>query len=207
LGPLHCARGEIDSTQQVADAALRLCTNHGIGLHYIFIAKMLRGWALARSEDPGEGIEQIREGIEGYCAMRAWDVPYLIALLADACLHAGQRDEGLAAVGEGLVLAEENGERIRVPELFCLKGQLLLSGPAQDANGAESCFGRALAAARELGAKSLELRAATSLARLWVEQGERQRAHRLLAPVYNWFTEGFGTTDLRNAKSLLERRT
>jgi len=129
---------------------------------------------------------------------------HLFALWGDACLHAGRSDEGLTAVAEGLAYAEESGERIGVPELLCLKGQLLLSGSARDAGGAQLCFERALEVARSLDAKMLELRAATSLARLWAERGERQSAHDLLAPTYGWFTEGFETPDLKAAKALLD---
>jgi predicted ATPase len=100
--------------------------------------------------------------------------------------------------------AEENSEHVWVPELLCLKGQLLLSRSAQDAGGAESCFQRALDAARGLDARLLELRAATLLARLWAERGERPRAHDLLGPIYGWFTEGFDTPDLKGAKLLLD---
>lgn len=204
LAPLHHGRREVESTRQDGEAVARLCADHGIGLHYPSFAKALRGWALARAGGVREGIEQICQGIEGYRTTGVWEVPHLFALLADARLHARQWDEGLAAVVEGLARAKESGERIWVPDLLCLKGQLLLSRSAQDAGGAESCFERALDTARGLDAKLLELRAATSLARLWAERVERQRAHDLLAPIYDWFTEGFDTPDLRDAKSLLD---
>jgi class 3 adenylate cyclase len=204
LTHLHRRRGEVDATRQDAEAVARLCVNHGIGLHYPSFAKVLRGWALARAEDVHEGIEQICQGIEEFRAARVWEVPQLFAILADTRLHARQWDEGLAAVVEGLAHAKESGERIWVPKLLCLKGQLLLSRSAQDAREAESCFRRALDTARGLDAKLLELRAATSLAQLWAKRAGRQRAHDLLAPIYDWFTEGFDTPDLRDAKSLLD---
>jgi len=205
LAPLHRGRREIESTRQVAEEAVRLCADHGIGVHYASLAKAFHGWALAHAGDTGEGIEQICQGIEGHrTAGTLRGIPHLLVLLADARLHAGQSGEGLAAVDEGLARAEERGERIWMPELLYFKGQLLLSRSAQDAGGAQSHFERALDSARALDTKFLELRAATSLARLWAERGERQRAYDGLAPIYRWFTEGFDTPDLMDAKSLLD---
>jgi class 3 adenylate cyclase/tetratricopeptide (TPR) repeat protein len=205
LAQMHFERREIGATRQDAEAVARLCAGHDIAPQYAAQAKVYGGWALARAGAISEGIEHVSHGIKGYRATGM--VPgasRLFALLADACLHAGQRDKGLAAVVDGLACAEDSGERIWIPELLCLKGQLLLLTSAQDTSGAQSCFERALDTARGLGAKFLELRAATSLARVWAEQGERQSARDLLAPIYGWFTEGFDTPDLLEAKLLLD---
>jgi predicted ATPase len=105
--------------------------------------------------------------------------------------------------GEALTHAETTGERWYEAELYRLKGALLLQQSSENHLEAETCFHHALAIARHQQARSLELRAATSLARLWQQQGKRQEAHDLLAPVYNWFTEGFNTLDLKEAKALL----
>jgi class 3 adenylate cyclase/predicted ATPase len=205
LAHLHRGRREVESTRQDAEAVAKLSANHGIGPHYASMAKAFCGWALVCAGAIREGIEQVCQGIEGYRITEgARGIPRLLALLADARLHAGESDDGLVAAVEGLARAEENSEHVWVPELLCLKGQLLLSRSAQDAGGAESCFERALDAARGLDARLLELRAATSLARLWAERGERPRAHDLLAPIYGWFTEGFDTPDLKDAKLLLD---
>ena len=105
---------------------------------------------------------------------------------------------------EALALVDKTGERWYAPELHRLKGELLLQQSSDKQAEAETCFHHALDIARSQQAKSLELRAATSLARLWHQQGKRQEAHDLLAPVYGWFTEGFDTPDLQEAKELLE---
>src|SRR5205807_7328576 len=105
---------------------------------------------------------------------------------------------------EALKLAETTGERWYEPELYRLKGELLLQLSSDNQAEAEHCFQQAMTVAQNQQAKSFELRAATSLAKLWQQQGKRQEAHDLLAPVYNWFTEGFDTADLKDAKASLE---
>jgi predicted ATPase len=108
-------------------------------------------------------------------------------------------------LAEALVEVHKNGWRFCEAELHRLKGELLLQHVAPEVSHAETCFQQSLDIARLQGAKSLELRAGTSLARLWQRQGKRQEAYELLAPVYGWFTEGFDTADLREAKALLEK--
>ena len=115
-----------------------------------------------------------------------------------------QPEAGLTALAEALTLAETTGERWYESEIYRLKGELLLQGSSENSTEAKTCFHHALDIARNQQAKSLELRAAMSLARLWQQQGKRQEAHDLLAPVYGWFTEGFDTADLMDAKALLE---
>jgi predicted ATPase len=117
----------------------------------------------------------------------------------------GQPETGLAALAEALTLADTTGERWYESECYRLKGELLIQQSSDNQAEAENCFHDALAIARSQQAKSLELRTATSLARLWQQQGKRQEAHALLAPVYGWFTEGFDTADLKDAKALLEQ--
>jgi predicted ATPase len=116
----------------------------------------------------------------------------------------GQPEVGLTVLTEALALVDTTGERWSEPELYRLKGELLLQQHSDDQGEAESCFYHALDIARTQQAKSFELRAATSLARLWQRQGKRQEAYDLLAPVYHWFTEGFDTVDLQEAKALLD---
>jgi tetratricopeptide (TPR) repeat protein len=198
LASIHCNRREVQLTRQVADAALRLSIDHGFGPHYRSLALALHGWALVRAGDGGEGIKQLRQGIDERPRLQV----ELLILLADACLHAGRTEEGLAVVNRALPSAEVS-ERIWIPELLCLKGRLLLAS-STDAGEVQSCFEYAVDAARELGAKSLELRAAALLARLWAGQGNCHQAHDLLAPIYGWFTEGFDTADLKDAKALLD---
>jgi predicted ATPase len=128
--------------------------------------------------------------------------PHCLVLLAEAAGHAGQVAEGLRLLAEALAALETNeGAMI---EAYRLKGELLLRQAIPDATQAEACFQQALTVARRHQAKSIELRAATSLARLWHQQSKRQEAYDLLAPVYGWFTEGFDTAALQDAKALLQ---
>src|SRR5262249_1806542 len=116
----------------------------------------------------------------------------------------GEPEAGLAVLTEALTLTNKTGERWYESELYRLKGELLLQQSSDNSTEAEACFRHALEIARTQQAKSFELPAATSMARLWQQQGQRQEAHDLLAPVYNWFTEGFDTADLQDAKALLD---
>jgi predicted ATPase len=151
---------------------------------------------------------------------------YYLALLAEAYGKAGQAEEGLVVLAEALAVVDKSGERFYEAELYRLKGQLTLQSrqvegkskasrsrsavtspqplaPSTQAE-AEACFHRAIKIARKQQAKSLELRAVMSLARLWQQQGKRKQARNLLAEVYGWFTEGFDTKDLQEARALLE---
>jgi predicted ATPase len=129
---------------------------------------------------------------------------YFLGLLAEACGQVGQPEVGLRAVAEALTLVATTEVRWWEAELSRLQGVLQLQLPSPDVSQAERCFQQALIVARRQQAKSLELRAALSLSRLWQQQGEREEARALLTPVYGWFTEGFDTADLQEAKALLE---
>jgi predicted ATPase len=131
---------------------------------------------------------------------------YFLAMLAEAHGTIGEPETGLAMLTEALTLVDTTDERWCEAELYRFKGVLLLQQNSDNATEAESCFHHALDIARNQQAKSWELRAATSLARLWQSQGKRQEAYDLLAPVYGWFTEGFDTTDLQEAKALLYKQ-
>jgi predicted ATPase len=152
-----------------------------------------------------EGLSQLRHGLESWQALghKLARNQYLF-LLADAYREAGQPDMGLTAVAEGLAFTQQTAECAWEAELHRLQGELLLLLPADHKAEAETCFQKAIAAARRQQTKSWELRAATSLARLWQAQGKHEDAYDLLAPVYEWFTEGFETADLQDARALLE---
>jgi predicted ATPase len=151
------------------------------------------------------GVAQVRQGIAACrVAGAALFVPYFCTLLADVCDHLGHPDDGLQLLAEAHTLVEQHEERWWEAEIHRLRGVLLLRQPGTSPAGAETWLQRALDVARRQQAKSLELRAAISLARLWQQQGKRTEAHALLAPVYGWFTEGFDTADLQEAKALLE---
>jgi predicted ATPase len=145
----------------------------------------------------------IRRGLADYRATGAeLFSPYFLALLADAHGRADQAAIGLLA--DALDGVERTGVRWIEAELHRLRGELRLALPEPDQSEAEACFRRALAVAHEQQAKLWELRAATSLARLWRDQRRRNEAHDLLAPIYGWFTEGFDTADLKEARALLD---
>jgi predicted ATPase len=151
------------------------------------------------------GMAQVRQGI-ATCRMigSAVLVPFLYALLAEACDHLGHVEDSLQALVEAQTLVEQHDERLWEAEIYRLRGVLLLRQTVAQQEEAETYFQRALDVARRQEAKSWELRAAMSLARLWQCQGKRTEARALLAPVYGWFTEGFDTADLQEAKALLE---
>src|SRR5262249_53652606 len=164
---------------------------------------VLLGWALAAQGQSTEGITQIHEGLAAWQAIgtphvRAW----MLALLAETYGHVGRVEEGLAALAEALTIVDTTSGRKEEAELYRLKGEILWhAGYRPEEAGA--CFHRALTIARRQQAKSWELRAAVSLSRLWQQQGRRDDACELLALIYGWFTEGFDTTDLQEAKQLL----
>jgi predicted ATPase len=145
---------------------------------------------------------------QGLAAWRATGAavfrPYGLTLLAEVSAQAGQREAGLTLLAEALAAVDDTGERRWEAELHRLKGELLLARSAEHDTEAETCFRQALDIARQQQAKSWELRAATSLSRLWQQQGKHAAARQLLAEVYGWFTEGFDTADLQEAKALLE---
>ncbi len=137
-------------------------------------------------------------------AHAAWTRMYYLSLLAEVYGATGQLDQGLAALDEAINQVETTGERWWEAEIHRLKGHLLLSRAASSQAEAEGCFTQALEMARRHEARSLELRATTSLARLWQGQGKAAEARQVLAPVYDWFAEGFDTRDLKDAKALLD---
>jgi class 3 adenylate cyclase/predicted ATPase len=200
----HQYRREVRAVQACAEAAMKLAQEQGFPL-WMTHGAILRGGALVQQGQTQEGIEQIHLGLTTYRATGAEILrPYWLALLAEAYGIMGQLEEGLTALAEALTLAETTGGRWYESELYRLKGELLLQQHSDNQADAESCFHHALDIARNQQARSFELRTATSLARLWQQQGRRQEAYDLLTPVYNWFTEGFDTADLQEAQALLD---
>ena len=200
---LHQFRREAEIVQELGETAMTLCAEQGFA-YYLAWATIMHGWALAMKGQGEAGIARMRHGLT---AMRATGAalrqPYYLELLAEACRHRGQAEVGLTLLAEALPEATKTGEHWRLPELHRLRGELLLASRAGEAE-AEECFQQALAMARQQEAKSLELRAAASLARLWQREGKRAHARELLMPIHGWFTEGFETADLREAAALLE---
>jgi len=199
----HQFRREWQRAQDCAEANLSLAKEQGFPF-FMAISAILRGRALAHQGRVKEGIEQLHQGLRAYRATGAELArPYYLALLAEAHGVLGEPEAGLTALAEALTLTDTTGERWYEPELYRLKGALLLQQSSSNQTEAEACFHQAIVVSQNQQAKSLELRAAMSLARLWQQQGKRQEAYDLLAPIYGWFTEGFDTADLKEAKVLL----
>jgi predicted ATPase len=170
---------------------------------WLAFGTIYRGWVKAKNGDVVEGISLLRSGAAAYRANgNELFMSHHTALLARAYDIAGQIDEALTALDDALQIAGRTGERLLDAELHRHKGQLLLRRGQTDA--AEEFYRNALGIAREQEAKLWELRGAASLARLRRDQGRRAEARDVLAPVYGWFTEGFGTPDLKDAKALLD---
>jgi predicted ATPase len=201
---LHRLCGEVQAAYARADAATRLAGEQGIA-QWFAGGTILRGWAVAVQGQAAEGIAQIHQGLVAWRA--AWAEvlrPSWLALLAEAYAAGEDPAGGLHGLAEALVLIETTGERWYEAEIHRLRGELLLQPAIAEPSEAEARFQQALTIARRQQAKSWELRAAMSLSRLWQQQGKRAAAHELLAPIYGWFTEGFDTSDLQEAKALLE---
>jgi class 3 adenylate cyclase/predicted ATPase len=199
----HQFRREVRAAQEYAESAISLATEQGFPFWRVHGA-VLRGWALVQQGQAKEGIEQLNEGLRAYRATGAETArPNYLALLAEAYGIQGESEEGLALLTEALTLVDTTGAQWYAPELYRLKGELLLQQNSDNHTEATSCFQHAISIAQNQSAKSWELRASTSLARLWQQQGKRQEAHDLLAPVYGWFSEGFDTADLQEARALL----
>jgi predicted ATPase len=201
---LHQRRRDVPAVREQADALLSLATAQGFPL-WVGSGIFWQGWLLARPGQGESGLAQMRQGIAAIWATRAelWR-PFGLVLLAEAAGHVGQVAEGLYLLAEAREALEANAQGDMLVEAHRLQGEFLLQQATPDAAQAEACFQQALTIARYQQAKSWELRAATSLARLWQRQGKRAEARELLAPVYGWFTEGFDTADLQEAKTLLE---
>jgi predicted ATPase/DNA-binding winged helix-turn-helix (wHTH) protein/class 3 adenylate cyclase len=200
---LHGHRQEPHATLEQLEAAVALATEHGF-MQWVTQGTILRGRALARQGHAAEGIAQIQQGLAAHRATGSELLrPYFLALLTEAYRSAGQAEAGLTVLAEALHLVDATGEHWYEAELYRLNGELLLETSTERQAEAALRLQQALDIARHQQAKSLELRAAMSLARLWRQQGKSDAAQQLLAGSYGWFTEGFDTADLQEAKGLL----
>jgi predicted ATPase len=195
---LHLHRREEEFARERAEAVIALSTEQGFPF-WLALGTRVRGWALAAQGQVQEGLAQI------YQSPGSILLPYV---LAETHGKAGQIEEGLSVTAEALAFVDRTGVYVSEAELYRVKGELTLRyqvhSPQSKVEEAEKCFHKALEIAQNQKAKSLELRTATSLARLWQRQGKRHEAHTLLSEVYTWFTEGFDTKDLQEAKALLK---
>jgi class 3 adenylate cyclase/predicted ATPase len=201
---LHHHRHETLAVQTLAEALLTLATAQGFPL-YMGYGTYWRGWACAMQGVGEAELMPMRQALAAVLATgQTLARPFCLILLAEVAVHVGQIEEGLRLLTEALAAFEQSGRGDLRAEAYRLQGVLLLHQPVTDAVHAEACFQQALTIARRQQAKSWELRTATSLARLWKQQGKRSEARALLAPLYDWFTEGFDTADLQTAKALLQ---
>jgi predicted ATPase len=201
---LHVFRREWPIVDERAVGAMKSASEHGFAL-VLAAGQILQGAAIAAGGQPADGSRQIRDGLDAYRATGArFQAPHHFAMLAEALGAEGLFEEGLEALKDAADLAETSGERYYEAEIHRLKGELLLAASPQASTEAEACFRQALDVARSQEAKSLELRAANSLACLWRTQGKSAKAHELLAEIYDWFTEGHDTADLKKAKKTLD---
>ncbi len=212
---LHQNRREGGIAQKRAEAAIVLSSEQGFAV-VLATGMILQGSALVEQGEIEDGIRQMQKGLDAHRATQAevWR-PYFLAMLAEAYVRVGQAEKGLTVLTEAFALVDKTEKHFHEAELYRLKGELLLrnEGRRQKASlersrrdelSPEACFRRAIDIARRQQAKSLELRAVMSLSRLWREQGKKEAARRLLAEIYGWFSEGFDTGDLKEAKVLLE---
>jgi class 3 adenylate cyclase/predicted ATPase len=195
---------DVPAVQEQAEAAVALATAQSFP-QWAALGTILRGWALAMQDQGEAGLAQVCQGIAAFRATGAAVIfPYSYTLLAAVSAHLAHLEDGLQALAEAHTLVEQHDERWWEAEVCRLRGVLLLRQPETPQAEAETWLQRALDVARHQEAKALELRAAMSLARLWQQQGKQTAARALLAPIYGWFTEGFDTADLVEAKTLLE---
>ncbi|MDQ3828836.1 MAG: hypothetical protein M3361_05900, partial [Candidatus Tectomicrobia bacterium] len=200
---VHHRRRDASVVQAQAEALLTLATAHGFPLWAGF-GTYWRGWTLAMQAQDAAGLAQMHQGMTAVLATgQELGRPFCLVLLAEVAGQVGQAAEGLRLLGEALAVMADSGRGDLLAEAYRLQGEFLLRQAGPDAAQAEASFQQALTVARRQQAKSWELRAAMSLSRLWQQQGKRAEAYKLLAPIYGWFTEGFDTADLQEAKALL----
>jgi class 3 adenylate cyclase/predicted ATPase len=198
-------RRDLGLAREHAQSAATVCTEQGIAPQYLAIAGIVRGWAEVHETRAMQGIAEIQHALDQLEAMRVRQRrSYYLAILAEAYGSVGEPEQGLGALTKAEAFMEETGEGLWEAEIHRLKGELLLHRSSEGQVQVEASFQKALNTARRQESRSLELRAAASLARLWADQDKRAEAYDLLAPVYGWFTEGFDTADLKNAKALLD---
>ena len=198
-------RGESQAVQERAGAAKALAHEQAFPIRFLAWGTILEGWVLAQQGQVEKGLAQMQQALADYgSAGTEATRSYFIPMLAEVYGKAGQAKEGLTLIDETLTKAHKSGMCLYEAELYRLKGELLLVLSTENHTEVETCFCQALDVACDQESKSLELRATMSLSRLWQKQGKKEEARNLLSEIYNWFTEGFDTADLKDAKALLD---
>jgi len=200
---LHMFLRDAHMAQVRADAAIAIATEHGFP-YELAQGTFVHGWALAHQGHLEEGVAEMRRAATALEATGFVARPRWLAFLAEACAKSDDPGMGLKLLGEGMASMKCTGERIYEAELHRLKGEFLLMCDAANALEAEDCFRTAVDVARRQGGRSLELRATVSLTGLLEKNDRRDEARTMLAQIYNWFTEGFETADLKDARALLD---
>ena len=202
---VHQWRGEHSKALERAEASIAVSREHGL-LLYQATSSVARGRVLIDYGRLEEAVEQIRQGLAAHQATGTELLrPQFVALLAEAFIAARRPSEGLHALEQGLASAQNSGDRYYEAELYRLRGELLLLEATPAPADATACFRKAIEIARKQKARSLELRAAMSLARIYQSQDRREQGRDILAPIYTKFTEGFDTLDLLQARKLLDQ--
>jgi class 3 adenylate cyclase/predicted ATPase len=197
--------GDLESARVEAETGLALSAEYGLPM-WVALATVVRGSTLAASGELDRGLAEMRRGLSAWQGTGAgFVIPVFLALIAEAELTRGDAAAALRTIDDALRRVAVHGERLYEAELHRQRGEVVLAGTPSDVAKAEACFLRALDVAREQGAKTLELRAASSLARLWQRRGRAVDARRLLAAAAAWFTEDVETSDLRAAHQLLQQ--
>ncbi|MDQ5852533.1 MAG: hypothetical protein M3380_10790, partial [Chloroflexota bacterium] len=201
---LHLEHGDFATAQELLASMKSLSADHKLFAYWPLVATIYEGWLRVEAGAVEAGIAQMSQALADYQHIdRGIGILFQFALLARAHLRSRELAQGLVGLSEALTLAAHSGSHYYDAEFYRLKGELLLSQGA-DASAAEACFHKALTIAHQQKAKSLELRAALSLGRLWRRQGKAAEARQMLLETYGWFTEGFNTPDLQAARALLE---
>jgi predicted ATPase len=201
---VHQRRGEADKAQRAAENVITLSDEHGFTL-WSALATFLRHWAIIEQGQGDGNISQLREALAAYRATEAQvGRSGNLCMLAEACMKTGRLDDASDALTEALAVADQHEEHHGDAEIHRLRGELALKKEGSNVAAAQRCFERAIEVAQKQSAKSFELRATMSLARLLAQQGHRREPRAMLAEIYGWFTEGFDTADLKDAKALLE---
>ena len=204
IATLHQYRQDGQRVQVCSEELCKLAAEQGFPM-LRDIGTIFQGWALAAQGRSADGLAQIQKGLQALKATGAGLFQsYFLALEAEVAAQVGEVDLGLQVLAEALAVVEATAERFYEAELYRLQGELLLGHDSSNEAEAETCFWQALEIARHQQAKGLELRAATSLSQLWRQQGKRNEARELLAPIYSWFTEGFDAVDLQEVRAFLD---
>jgi class 3 adenylate cyclase/tetratricopeptide (TPR) repeat protein len=202
---LYHLNDNLSALEEITTDVASLAEEHGLAMWKTLIS-VVDGWLAARRDRDPSGICRMREGLDAAEKTFTYEMPYRLSLLAGAHLACGEPDAGIEVIDEALEMAVATGDRSFEAELYRVKAELLLSSSRPPAE-AESCLLDSLRVAKDQDARLFELRSATMLARLWADDGRRDKAAELLVPTFNWFTEGFQTPTLKAARSLLDQLT